>query len=257
MADIILKNKPLVEAIFEMKWYPKKGGPHPTYNPNYELIIGRMYDRLIEEYPFHEPLPQSQIPDQLIYGVVQHRFRKAKNDWPLVQIGPGIVTVNDTHGYIWDSFRDNTCKAIDSFYNAYPEPKEINVNSIMLRYIDGMEFNYDNDNIFEFLKNNLKIDVNLYPPLFKDTCVNPNPFNFDLNMSFNCEKPLSLISIRFAKAIRNDKSPGIIWETIVHSTDENIPTLPDDLEGWLEQSHEITHDWFFKLIEGELLRRFE
>ncbi len=47
-----------------------------------------------------------------------------------------------------------------------------------------------------------------------------------------------------------------MWETIVHSS-SNIPKLSDELNEWLTNAHDITDDWFFKLIEGNLLERFK
>ena len=48
----------------------------------------------------------------------------------------------------------------------------------------------------------------------------------------------------------------LMWETIVHSS-SNIPKLSDELNEWLTNAHDITDDWFFKLIEGNLLERFK
>jgi uncharacterized protein (TIGR04255 family) len=32
--------------------------------------------------------------------------------------------------------------------------------------------------------------------------------------------------------------------------------MPNDFEKWLDAAHAVTDDWFFKLIDGELERRF-
>ncbi len=47
-----------------------------------------------------------------------------------------------------------------------------------------------------------------------------------------------------------------MWETIVHSS-SNFPKLVNELNEWLTKAHGITNDWFFKLIEGDLLERFK
>ncbi|MCX6750116.1 MAG: hypothetical protein NTZ83_01545 [Candidatus Pacearchaeota archaeon] len=51
MEKIILKNKPLVEAIFELRWQLKEIQPGVKVDPNYKMLIGRVYERLKEEYP--------------------------------------------------------------------------------------------------------------------------------------------------------------------------------------------------------------
>ena len=35
-----------------------------------------------------------------------------------------------------------------------------------------------------------------------------------------------------------------------------IPTMPDEFDVWLDAAHAITHEWFFKLIEGDLEKEF-
>lgn len=83
----ILKNKPLVEAIFELRWNLQEPSPGMRVDPHYKLLIGRLYDKLNDEYPFHEQLPTATMPDEIAGYVVRHRFRKDKDKWPLIQIG--------------------------------------------------------------------------------------------------------------------------------------------------------------------------
>jgi uncharacterized protein (TIGR04255 family) len=82
---IELKNKPLVEAIFEIRWELEKSNLG-LIDPNYKLIIGRIYDKLKAEYPYYEQLPTANIPDGIAEYITQHRFRTAENSWPLIQI---------------------------------------------------------------------------------------------------------------------------------------------------------------------------
>ena len=50
--------------------------------------------------------------------------------------------------------------------------------------------------------------------------------------------------------------PALIWETLAQATNEHIPVLPEGFPTWLEKAHDLTDDWFFKIIEGELKERF-
>lgn len=81
----ILKNKPLVEAIFELRWDLQEPVPGIKIDPHYKLLIGRLYDKLNDEYPYHEQLPIAAMPDEILGHVVQHRFRRNKDEWPLIQ----------------------------------------------------------------------------------------------------------------------------------------------------------------------------
>lgn len=42
----------------------------------------------------------------------------------------------------------------------------------------------------------------------------------------------------------------------MQSSGKDVPAMPNKFEEWLESAHNITHNWFFKLIEGDLEREF-
>ena len=266
----ILKNKPLVEAIFEIRWrleaeseipfIDKNGKKHPTrIDPHYKLLVGRLYDKIKDNYPYPESLPASKIPDEFSAYVIQHRFRKAENMWPLIQLGPGILTVNDTVDYVWEEFLEKIEKILQILYEIYPKSSEnLVINGLMLRYIDAVEFDIEKDSVFDFLKKQLKIEVNLYQKLFKDTNVKKKPMNFDLKFDFQSENPKGLIFLRFSKGYDKDLDKyAILWETVVKSEQKDVPNDLDSIIIWIKNAHNLADDWFFKLIEGELEERFK
>ncbi|MBI4848297.1 MAG: TIGR04255 family protein [Nitrospirae bacterium] len=251
-----LENKPLVEAIFELRWELKEIGQGIKVDPHYKILVGSLYSKLKEEYPHHEPLPASSLPDDMAGYVIQHRFRKGENEWPLIQIGPGILTVNDTAGYIWEDFEKKVLAAVTSLFESYPQPENIKINSLLLRYIDAVEFNYQSDNIFKFLLNHMKTGIKLYPDLFNGTGVESVPASFDWRFSFPCKKPEGIIHLRFIRG-KKANADGLIWETMVQSTEGKASQISNQIKKWLNDAHNLTDDWFFKLINGELERRFE
>lgn len=250
-----LKNKPLIEAILEIRWELKGKPPGPQTDPHYKLLLGRLFDRMLSEYQEHEQLPTANIPDEMAGHVVQHRFRVAASSWPLVQLGPGILTVNSTADYKWADFRPRVLSAIKKLYDAHPKVNDLKISNIILRYIDAVDFDYGANNSLEFLKDKLKLNISLPENLFVNTGIEENPRNFTWQCSFNCIEPKGMINIRFATGKKKD-APAIVWETTVESAGNDLPEMPKDFEHWLDVAHEITDDWFFKMIEGELERRF-
>jgi uncharacterized protein (TIGR04255 family) len=115
----------------------------PAQDPHYRLLLGRLFDRFQNEYPVHEQLPTASMPDELVGHIVQHRFRSAKDEWPLVQVGPGVFTVNDTHRYTWTDYRQRANEAVLRLYDAHPNVAEFHIQSILLRYIDAVGYNYN------------------------------------------------------------------------------------------------------------------
>ena len=134
MTKKILENKPLVEAIFELKWNLQESESGTRTDPHYKLLVGRIYEKIKDEYPFHEQLPTATMPDELVGYVIQHRFRKNENEWPLIQIGPGIITLNDTKGYTWDNFKEKSICMLNTLFETYPDAEiNLNVNGLSLR----------------------------------------------------------------------------------------------------------------------------
>jgi uncharacterized protein (TIGR04255 family) len=257
MGRKILKNKPLVEAIFEVRWELQEPAPGMKIDPHYKILIGRIYDRVRDEYSFHEQLPTATMPDEIAGYVVQHRFRKDRDKWPLIQIGPGIITLNDTEGYVWEDFGKRIRHMVDILFEAYPDAdNNLRINWLLLRYIDAVNFNYGEDNIFSFLRKNLKVNIDMYEKLFEETGVGNLPLGFDLRFSFPATKPKGAAHLRFVRGKKKDVD-ALIWETQVQSIGDDAPKDKDQIIDWGAGAHILTDDWFFKMIEGELLRRFE
>ncbi len=250
-----LKNKPLAEAIFEVKWKLQGIPPAPSIDPHYKLLLGRFFDRMQNEYPVHEPLPAANVPDELVGHLVQHRFRKALDSWPLVQIGPGILTVNSTEEYTWSDFRDRILYAMEKLYDAHPKVDDLKIASLILRYIDSVEFDYVNKDVLQFLEDKLKLKIRLPDNLFTGTGVEKNPSNLNWRCSFRCQDPKGTVNLLFATGKKRDV-PAVVWETTVESVGDVLTRAPKAFENWLASAHKITDDWFFKMIEGELERNF-
>lgn len=250
-----LKNKPLVEAILEIRWSLEGKSPGPQTDPHYKLLLGRLFDRMSKDYPEHEQLPTANMPDELVGHIVQHRFRVASQSWPLVQVGPGIFTINSAADYKWADFCPRALSAIKKLYDAHPKVDDLKINKLILRYIDLVDFDYRTNDIVEFMKENLKVNISLPENLFTRTSIGNKPTAFTWQSSYKCEKPNAIVNIRFATG-QKDNKPALIWETTVESTGDNLPEMPKAFKYWIVAAHKITDDWFFKMIEGGLERKF-
>lgn len=264
MSSKILKNKPLLEAIFELRWELQeiqdninKMGPDIGLDPQYQILIGRIYDRINKEYPFYEKLPSAKMPEEISGYIVQQRFRINKDKWPLIQLGPGIITLNDTDNYSWMDFENRIRELIDNLYEAYPDAeKNLSFNKIQLRYIDSVNFDYENNNLFEFLKENMKVFIKLPNSLFEGEQINSIPIGSDLRFSYTLNQPKGTINLRFVLGTRKDEK-ALIWETTIVAVEKDVPQTKEDIIIWANEAHKLSHDWFFKIIKGELEKRFE
>jgi uncharacterized protein (TIGR04255 family) len=256
MSQAILTNKPLVEALVEVRWALDTPAPGIYLDPHYKLLLGRFYDRLRADYPVHEQLPTATLPDELVGYQVQHRFRLAADAWPLVQLGPGILSLNDTASYVWNDFRQRAIIAMNWLFAAHPRPETLVINRLLLRYIDAQPLPHQQFDVLAFLREKMQVAVSLPTSLFANAGISPVPQQFTMQISFACSEPAGTVTVGFATGQRDD-IPALVWETLVRSSDGQMPPMPQGFADWIDGAHTITHDWFFKLIEGDLLQEFQ
>jgi uncharacterized protein (TIGR04255 family) len=250
----ILKNKPLVEAVLEIRWrVPPQTNP-PSVNPDSKLFVGRFHDRVVELYPVFEPLQAASLPDEMVPYVAQYRFRAKENDWPLLQIGSGLLTLNATDSYVWNDFEQRAHWAFEMLLKTYPGKLEF--ESIILHYIDSFSIDFSKQDMLTFMREKLKVSVTFPETLFVGSHIENSPSAFVLQSSFKSKSPLGTVTVKFGRGLVKEKE-AFILETFVSSSKEELPELAKEFSSWLIHAHTITDDWFFKLIDGELLHQFE
>jgi uncharacterized protein (TIGR04255 family) len=258
----ILKNKPLVETVFVLKWDLKKISAEDStdesvyYDPYFKLLIGRFWDKIRERYPHFVELDTSEIPEDFGAYVPQFRFSAKPDGWPFVLLGPGIITIHDSDEYTWDEFKKQIFLVIESFFKSYPKVDETNIVEIYIRYVDAIKFNFNTEDIQQFLKEQMKIDISLNKSVFQNLTVNPIPQNFDFRLSYISTDPQSAIHLRFFRGSDEIRGNELVWETIVQ-TYVAIPQIEEDIKLWAIQSHKLADKIFFNMIEGKLYERFK
>jgi uncharacterized protein (TIGR04255 family) len=251
-----LSKAPLKEAIFELRWKVKSDAvDSPIMDPHSKIFVGELYSCLKEEYPYHEQLPTVDIPDAIGENVVQHRFRKDKDIWPLIQVGPGIITLNDTSKYFWNDFAERISNLVKLVFEIHPASESLVFSGITLRYIDARDFDFEKSNILDFLSSQLKVNASIDENLLRDTPIDKYPLGIDLRFTYPLHQPRGVVHLRFARGL-NDDNPSLIWETVVQSLGKDVPSKGEDILRWANDAHTLTHGWFFKMITGDLLEEF-
>lgn len=241
-----------MEALFELKW-----GPDTPEMLGYPIVVGALYEKLKDTYPEVEDLPLHLVPPELTAHMVRHRFRKAKNGWPLVQIGPGILAVNETEGYTtWNVFYEQIRNATQKLYEAHPKSKELIPQSFALRYINAVEFDYDRQDVLIFLQEKFKTKIAVTESLFNVGFARRRPGEVLLRLSFPLSKPAGSGIIQFATGTKKDNR-ALVWELIANSIPPEVAPLPEGANAWLRDAHDAIEHWFVELTKGELLESFK
>ena len=247
-----LKNPPLVEAIFEIKWDVSKV-PEQVRKDN-KIIAGMLLNKIEAEYPHYEALEISNapIPEEMVAGLVQHRFRAVEKGSPLIQIGAGVFTTNHINegiskNYDWKEYKNAIVKNCQTFNDMYPVGDA--VNSISFKYINALEFDFEKDNIVSFLKEKMGIDI-LLPFLSEANPSDTKPVNFNLSFTYPYENPNGVLKISFSSGKKTNGKDILVWHIDFISRDLKVQNLPEGLEGWLDSSHDVIEKTFLKLIEN-------
>lgn len=252
-----LSNKPLVEAIFELRWdLVSSALTSSARDPGFKILFGRFYDRVKDRYPALIELPSSQMPEEMMPYVVRHQFQTANETWPLLQIGPGILTANDTSGYTWPRFKDNLAHALDATFSSYPSDiHQFRPVQVVLRYINAIPLDPSRMNLIDYLSHNLHTNIAIASSL-SNTVVNlAQPSDLNLNLTFPLQTPSGSCGLSFSTGKTGDE-PALVWQLDAQVIGADVPVEQGNLLEWLDAAHSVIETWFERLSEGDLLTSF-
>jgi uncharacterized protein (TIGR04255 family) len=183
-------------------------------------------------------------------------MRKEKNGYPLIQVGPGIVTVNDSKGYSWVKFRALALRLIESVSELYPtDAFPLNFIKAEIRYVNGIRFDIARENPLTFLAEKLHMKVELDSELFEQTTIHERPNALGLNWACALEKPMGNLAVS-ANLGQFEGKPAFIQQTLIQSFGELVPSDMRSFTPWLEEAHATAENCFQIFCKGNLMERF-
>jgi uncharacterized protein (TIGR04255 family) len=246
-----LLTPPILEAIFELRWELQE-----TRDPSYPMMYGRLYEKFKAEFPVTEDLPSMQAHPESAPYVPRHRMRKEKNGYPLIQVGPGIVTINEARGYGWKTFSSLIKKVATSLVDLYPESAgSINFIKAEMRYVNGIRVDLARENPLAFLAEKLHTKVEFDPELYTVNGLSERPNSLGLNVSYVLGKPMGQLGLALNLG-QFDNKPAFIQQTIIQSAGDMVPADLEGLGQWLEEAHTVAENCFQVLCKGALMEKF-
>jgi len=255
-----LSNPPLQEVLFEFRWALQEGatasGTFPV-DPYYRIAVGRFFDRASKGFPKYETLPTLEMPDQIAAYVLQHRWARAEGS-PILQIGPGVLSVNETRPreYRWPEFRQTCIEAYQSLNDSYPVPLLPYLVSFV--YINSIPFDFVRRDALDFIASSLNGDVigtrRVLPP-----SVARSPVHFQSAQAFRCSSPDGVVSIAFESTVvqQADKAEKrLMWQLLFQTRGPSVPNGNQQMTGWMNDSHAVLEAIFFNMIKGNMERVF-
>jgi len=240
-----LPSAPLQEVVFELLWELGQDEHGTPDDRGFDLALGIFAEIVGGNLPFIARKVLHGVPagQSRLFPIPFHQFWKAENCWPVVQIGPGILVINDIEAnYAWNGFKTITTHTINALLKAYKT--ELKFISIRLKYINAYDIGkYDG---LAFMNKNFNIS------LHNDLGQYNNPALFSFNQKFNLGESGNL-DFQISSAVNASAKPAIIWQS-VFSKDGSIYESEIDL--WLEDAHTFLSDHFKSILKPHFYAKF-
>ena len=252
-----LLRPPLVEAIVEIRWELKRDQQTQRLRDvAYPMMYGRLYERLKKDFPLIEDLPATQAHPEAAPYVVRHRLRKDKESWPALQIGPGIITINETKNYSWTELRALTLRLVEAIVELFPRQEmPLNFVKTEVRYINAIRLDSPDEHPLAFFQEKLHTKLELDAALFDGSGIGQKPLDVGVNLVYPLSRPIGnlLIALNLGEV---DAKPAVLFQTIVQSFGETAPQDTEGFTNWLLEAHEISEHSFHTFCKGPLMNRF-
>jgi uncharacterized protein (TIGR04255 family) len=240
-----LLKAPLKEVIFEVFWDLQIGADGQPIDKGFEFALGIFASKVKNTHPIVKKNIPDNFPLKLI-GKTTHQFWQNEMKWPVVQIGAGVMAVNDTdESYDWENnYFDLIKNSLKSLFDSYDN--NIQVNHIQLKYIDAVDLPTNVD-CGDFLRENLRIELtNNFNTLGTQTAVQINQ-NFLL-------KDGSSIGLSINDAVNDiNQQKSIVWTTTVLKQGS---FSQNNIIEWLQYAHTHSSDMFKNMVSPQFYQTF-
>ena len=176
--------------------------------------------------------------------------------YPLMQIGPGVATVNVAQGYSWSVFNEHILRLIESIYDLYPTTAHpLNFTKCELRFLNGIRLDSKDENALDFLADKLHIKVEMDSDLFLTSQVIEQPNALNITVGYPLRRPHGNLGIS-AHLGQMDGKPAYLFQNQVISMGEWVPSDSHGFESWVADAHEAAVQSFISFCKGSLMDKF-
>ncbi len=246
-----LVKAPLQEAIFEIRWeLDIEASNNQQVDMGFALAQGKLQDIVKEKFPAYKRKVPHGLPEQLLLYQPVHQYWSKPETWPVLQLGPGIFTVNDTDkNYDWhSSYLPLIQQGIDWVLKAYDGKLRINFAS--LRYIDSVklkDYGY-NARWQDFIQDHFNFSfVNSFNTRGAIK-------NAQFDQFFELDDKSDLHIAMSSGKYRTTNEDALIWQTAVLKYDK---FEKDSLLTWVEKAHSVTSDLFKEMTKPNFYESFK
>jgi uncharacterized protein (TIGR04255 family) len=232
---------PLVEAVAELRWALAAAATGVPRDPGTEIVLGRIGERLRGELPqlVDLPAPQGAVPFR-----PRHQLRPASGLWPVLQVGPGVLTVNQGSGYAWPRFEPLVRRALDALFASYPvELHPLRPTVAALRYVNAFPLGEEPRSLVAFIREQLHTTLAVDPTLFEASGDAEKPEALSFSASFPLRRASGLATLSLGSG-RVQGRPAVVMQLEAALTGGSLPGEAPALADWLSKAHDVLARWF-------------
>jgi uncharacterized protein (TIGR04255 family) len=260
-----LPNAPLAEAVFELRWALEGDENLPQAlrsDPGFSALISE-FTLLARSAGFRFQRDMVPIHQAGGWGVFRRFYKQDGQEFPLLQIGPGIFAANQSADYDWKSFRKLVQSGLKSVLKAYPRSKlyPLRPAHLELRYVDVFDPGlFAAESFFAFTRAATHMD--LIVPEFLTNGKQFGPLNggrVQLSWPVRGEQDTQF-NLDYASALKETKNVIQLSSKVV-TIGKGLPktaaSLPSFVDNWLEAAHDLLSPFFKQFVRPETLDRFK
>ncbi len=256
------EKSPLQEAWLSIRWQLEKSSQNPAFQKDvtFPIALGMFAEGVKDRFSSAVPTKENDAPLELLPFIPRYQFRTGGiNGWPLVQLGPGVSTLNYTENYDWKSFLDNALFLRKKLIKAY-ESTKLKPEAISLRYRNAILFD-EKEDLFALLKDKLNYHVQLPIGIPSDDATTTPVQDINFSTVFKLETPKAQGILRVATGYKKEKDnkgiekeiKHIVFDNEIVSNNNECPDYYDEdaFKKWLDNSHGVAKKWFSSLAEHD------
>lgn len=262
-----LRKAPLAEAVFELRW--ALHGP-PELPSAFHIDPGY----LLSEETFRVKVAalgfvvakEMTAPGEVAagYSIGKRYYQVSEQNFPLLQLGPGIFASNQSTEYNWTGFKEQAMRGIEALINSYPGlgAYSLRPNYVELRYIDAFDSSLVGTiDLVDFLATGTRLEMKV-PDLLRDKDVFSDLFQGRLLLQRELKGWKSSQFISDIGSAQRGNEKIIRLETKVVTTGDGVPTLTaeksfqNQVEEWLEFAHGLTSPYFKEVVSDKAMDKF-
>jgi uncharacterized protein (TIGR04255 family) len=236
------RNPPLIEAVCEFRF--------DSTSPWDLTIPGLVFERLKDNFPNKAPKKLMGLNIQAAEGQLTHNIETTdivqllhKDKPMLVQIGPGLLTVNHLQPYEgWKVFRPSIEKGLDAYTRA---SSASSLQRIGLRYINRFDFS-QMDSVFDLF--------NLRPEWREKPLDQANKFIVGLDLPH--QDGLSTLRIQLGSDNLRSSQEKVVFLDLDYFMEGPEIIMIEQALSWVDLAHDRVEMDFESIITEQLRERF-